>query len=92
MRWEWHRQTKSYTIRIDNPLPVPELKFRQPSINGTALDYVPADQSTITWQVPFTEDGGAFIAPNMPLLFDGASSYDSDPMFENMKSTNQDDP
>jgi len=83
---------KSYTIRIDNPLPVPELKFRQPSINGTTINYVPAEQSTITWQVPFTEDGGAFIAPNMPLLFDGASSYDSDPMFENMKSTNQDDP
>ena len=84
--------TKSYTIRIDNPLPVPEIKFRQPSINGSNLDYIPTDYSQISWQIPFTENGGGFIAPNMPLLFDGSESYDSDPIFEDMISTNQDDP
>jgi PKD repeat protein len=84
--------TKSYTIRIDNPLPVPEIKFRQPSINGSNLDFVPNDYSQISWQVPFTENGGGFVAPNMPLLFDGSNSYDSDPIFEGMTSTNQDDP
>jgi len=84
--------TKSYTIRIDNPLPVPEIKFRQPSINGSNLDYIPADYSQISWQIPFTENGGGFIAPNMPLLFDGSESYDSDPIFEGMISTNQEDP
>ena len=84
--------TKSYTIRIDNPLPVPEIKFRQPSINGSSLDFVPTDYSQISWQIPFTEDGGGFIAPNMPLLFDGSDSYDSDPIFQGMTSTNQDDP
>jgi PKD repeat protein len=84
--------TKSYTIRIDNPLPVPEIKFRQPSINGSNLDYIPSDYSQITWQIPFTENGGGFIAPNMPLLFDGSESYDSDPIFEGMTSTNQEDP
>jgi PKD repeat protein len=84
--------TKSYTIRIDNPLPVPEIKFRQPSINGSNLDFVPDDYSQISWQVPFTENGGGFVAPNMPLLFDGSNSYDSDPIFEGMTSTNQDDP
>jgi PKD repeat protein len=83
---------KSYTIRIDNPLPVPILEFRQPSMNGTALDHIPSVESMVTWQVPFTENGGAFIAPSMPLLFDGAKSYDSDPMFENMVSNNQEDP
>jgi PKD repeat protein len=84
--------TKSYTIRIDNPLPVPEIKFRQPSINGSNLDYIPSDYSQISWQIPFTENGGGFIAPNMPLLFDGSESYDSDPIFEGMSSTNQEDP
>ena len=84
--------TKSYTIRIDNPLPVPEIKFRQPSINDSNLDYIPTDYSQISWQIPFTEDGGGFIAPNMPLLFDGSESYDSDPIFEGMISTNQEDP
>ena len=86
---------KSYTIRIENPLPIPKLEFRQPSLNGTSLNYIPSDEesaTTITWQVPFTEDGGAFIAPNMPLLFDGSNSYDSDPIFENMNSNNIDDP
>jgi PKD repeat protein len=86
---------KSYTIRIDNPLPVPKLEFRQPSQNGTSLNYIPSNEEndiTITWQIPFTENGGAFLAPNMPLLFDGSSSYDSDPMFENMNSNNRDDP
>jgi len=83
---------KSYTIRIENPLPVPELEFRQPSLNGSSLDYIPDEQEMIIWQVPFTEDGGAFIAPNMPLLFDGTKSYDSDPIFENMTSSNQEDP
>ena len=86
---------KSYTIRIENPLPIPKLEFRQPSLNGTSLNYIPSNEdsvTTITWQVPFTENGGAFIAPNMPLLFDGSSSYDSDPIFENMNSNNIDDP
>ena len=84
--------TKSYTIRIDNPLPVPEIKFRQPSINGSNLDFIPTDYSQISWQIPFTENGGGFVAPNMPLLFDGSNSYDSDPIFEGMTSTNQEDP
>jgi len=84
--------TKSYTIRIDNPLPVPEIKFRQPSINGSNLDFIPTDYSQISWQIPFTENGGGFVAPNMPLLFDGSNSYDSDPIFEGMTSTDQEDP
>ena len=83
---------KSYTLRIDNPLPVPEINFRQPSVNGSSLDTIPEDYSQISWQVPFTENGGGFVAPNMPLLFDGSNSYDSDPIFQGMTSTNQDDP
>lgn len=82
---------KSYSIRIANPLPVPMLDFRQPSINGSIIDYIPSDETTVTWQVSQTEFGNAFIAPGMPLQFDGSKSYDADPLFVGRTSTEQSD-
>ena len=79
--------TKSYQIRIANPIPVPMVEFLQPSINGSALNSIPSSDEDVTWWVPFASDGGAFIAPNCPLKFDGSESYDSDPKFVGRDST-----
>ena len=43
--------TKSFQIRIANPLPVPIFEFRQPSENGTPLSEIPIDDSEVTWWV-----------------------------------------
>jgi|TARA_B110000211_G_scaffold70678_1_gene81822 PKD repeat protein len=83
---------KAYYFRIDNPLPVPIISFRQPSINGTVSQFIPEDLNKVTWQVPNLEGGGLFISPNMPIIFDGTESYDSDIMFIGKKSMNRDDP
>jgi len=83
--------TKSYQIRIANPLPVPMVEFMQPSANGSALHTIPNDGDEVTWWVPFVEDGGAFIAPNCPLKLDGSASYDADPRFVGRHSTDPDD-
>ncbi len=79
--------TKSYQVRIANPLPVPMVEFLQPSINGSALHSVPSSEEDVTWWVPFVVDGGAFIAPDCPLRFDASESYDSDPKFVGRHST-----
>ena len=84
--------TKSYQIRIANPLPVPMVEFFQPSLNGTPLHSVPDDGLAVNWWVPFAADGGAFIAPNCPLKLDGSTSYDADPRFVGRHSTDQNDP
>ena len=63
------------------------VEFLQPSINGSALNSIPSSDEDITWWVPFASDGGAFIAPNCPLKFDGSESYDSDPKFVGRDST-----
>jgi len=78
---------KAYLFRIDNPLPVPILSFSCPSLNGTILDDIPEDEVGIVWQVPHTEDGGAFVAPGFPLRFDGSDSHDADPRFAGKTST-----
>ncbi len=84
--------TKSYTIRIQNPVPVPELAYSCPSANGSLLDREPNDSDAVIWQIPQTSDGGAFVAPGTLIRFDGSSSYDSDPLFVGRTSTNPDDP
>jgi len=84
--------TKSYSIRIENPLPVPALTFSCPSINGTVLDGIPEDEGVVVWQIPHTPDGGAFVAPGDPIRFDGSGSYDADPLFTGRTSTDSNDP
>ena len=79
--------TKSYQIRIANPLPVPMVEFMQPSANGSPLHTIPNDGDAVTWWVPFAQDDGAFIAPNCPLKLDGSASYDADPRFVGRHST-----
>ena len=79
--------TKSYQIRIANPLPVPMVEFMQPSANDSPLHTIPNDGDAVTWWVPFAQDGGAFIAPNCPLKLDGSASYDADPRFVGRHST-----
>lgn len=84
--------SKTYYFKIENPLPIPILEFRQPSLNGSILEYVPENTGNITWQVPNLEGGGIFIAPNMPIIFDGTKSYDSDAKFIGKDSLDLNDP
>jgi len=83
--------TKSFQFRIENPLPVPIIIFKQPSLNGTVMSEIPDEGTNITWWTPFTSEGGAFIAPNCPLNFDGTASYDTDPIFTGRTSTETND-
>ncbi|MGB1435997.1 MAG: PKD domain-containing protein [Candidatus Thalassarchaeaceae archaeon] len=84
--------TKTYYFKIENPLPMPILEFRQPSVNGTILEYIPENTENITWQVPNLEGGGIFIAPNMPIMFDGSQSFDTDSEFYGKESVHPNDP
>jgi PKD repeat protein len=79
--------TKSYSLRIANPLPVPELEFSCPSMNGTVMSEIPQTEDGVVWQVPHTTEGGAFVAPGDPIRFDGSGSYDADPLFVGRTST-----
>ena len=79
--------TKSYSIRIANPLPVPELEFSCPSINGTVLGEIPLTEDGVVWQVPHTSTRAAFVAPGDPIRFDGLCSYCADPLFLGRTST-----
>jgi len=84
--------TKSYSIRIANPLPVPELEFSCPSVNGTVMSEIPQTEDGVVWQVPFTAVGDTFVAPGNPIRFDGSGSYDADPLFVGRTSTDSESP
>ena len=79
--------TKSYSINIANPLPVPDLDFSCPGINGTVLDTIPDSEEGVIWMVPHTSEGNAFVSPGDPIRFDGSKSYDADPKFVGRTST-----
>ena len=79
--------TKSYSINIANPLPVPNLEFSCPGVNGTVLDEPPQDEDGIIWMVPRTLGGDAFVSPGDPIRFDGSGSFDADPKFVGRTST-----
>ena len=80
---------KIYLFKIENPLPVPSVTFDCPSIEGELLDSVPSSFENITWQIPWTEDGGAFLAPYKQIRFDGSDSRDADPKFIGKNSINE---
>ena len=81
--------TKTYSINIANPLPVPDLDFSCPGLNGTVLSGIPQNQDGVVWMVPQTADGDAFVSAGDPIRFDGSSSYDADPEFVGRTSTDQ---
>ena len=83
---------KTFLFSIENPLPVPIISFSCPSLNGEILEDVPDEESMIIWQIPHTEDGGAFLAPGDVIRFDGSESHDADPRFSGMSSPDQSDP
>ena len=80
---------KSFTLRIENPLPVPDIDFSCPSVNDSILEREPFEEEQVIWQIPQTEAGGAFISPGSLMKFDGSKSYDSDPAFIDKTSTDQ---
>lgn len=81
---------KSFTLRIENPLPIPEIDFSCPSVDDIILDREPEEGEQVIWQVPQTEEGGAFVSPGSLMKFDGSRSYDSDPAFIGKSSVDPD--
>ncbi len=83
---------KTFLMYIGNPLPVPIMSFSCPSNEGGILSEIPDDEGEITWKVPRTDDGGAFVAPGNLIRFDGSGSFDADPEFEGMAATDINSP
>ena len=84
---------KTFLLYIGNPLPIPIMTFSCPSFGGEILSEIPdeADEG-VTWKIPMTETGGAFVAPGNIIRFDGGGSFDADPEFEGMTSTDINSP
>ena len=79
---------KTFLLYIGNPLPVPIMSFRCPSDSSGLLFEIPDDGvEGIVWKVPRTNEGSAFVAPGNLIRFDGSESFDADPEFEGMTST-----
>ena len=53
---------------------------------------IPEEGGGVTWKVPRTDEGGAFVAPGNLIRFDGSGSFDADPEFEGMTSSDFDNP
>ena len=83
---------KTYLLSIGNPLPVPILSFSCPSDGEEIMDGIPAWDSSVSWKVPRTSNGGAFVAPYDMIKFDGMGSYDADPKFDGKTSSDINDP
>jgi len=84
---------KTFLLYIGNPLPVPSVSFSCPSDESGILSEIPdSEGEVVAWKVPRTADGGAFVAPGNIIRFDGSGSFDADPEFEGMTSTDINDP
>ena len=84
---------KTFLLYIENPLPVPFVSFSCPSDELGILSEIPDSEAFgIIWKVPRTDGGGAFVAPGDMIRFDGSRSFDADPEFEGMSSTDINDP
>ncbi|HJM13372.1 MAG TPA: PKD domain-containing protein [Candidatus Thalassarchaeaceae archaeon] len=83
---------KTYLFSIANPLPFPVLEFSCPSVDGTIIEEIPGEGDPVSWQVPHTSSGGAFVAPGHVIRFDGSASYDADPEFEGKSSIQSSSP
>ena len=84
---------KTFLLYIGNPLPVPIMSFICPSDEGGLLFELPDDVGEgVTWKVPRTAEGGAFVAPGNLIRFDGSGSFDADPEFEGMTSSDVNSP
>ena len=83
---------KVFLIFIENPLPVPIIKFSSPGDDVSIFDSIPSEgDEGVIWKIPMTEDGGVFVAPGDMIRFDGSSSFDSDPEFDGAASTDMND-
>ena len=84
---------KTFLLYIGNPLPVPIISFSCPSDSDGLLFDIPDDEvGGITWKVPRTNEGGAFVAPGNLIRFDGSDSFDADPEFAGMSSSDVNSP
>ena len=78
---------KSYSIIIENPIPLPAMQIREASMNGSLIEIPGQDDSTYTWWNPHTDSGGLFVAPGTTLRFLSNGSRDGDPQFAGMYSS-----
>ena len=83
---------KTFLLYIENPLPVPIMTFSCPSDEEGLMFEIPEEGGRVTWKVPRTDEGGAFVAPGNLIRFDGSGSFDADPEFEGMASTDFNNP
>ena len=80
---------KSYTIHIENPLPMPILSAHEAWLNETVVTIPGSDLSVYNWRRTFTDSGDVFVAPNTVLRFSSDGSRDMDAAFEGMFNPNQ---
>tara|TARA_B100000287_G_scaffold124366_2_gene116342 strand:+ start:10304 stop:14257 length:3954 start_codon:yes stop_codon:yes gene_type:complete len=83
---------KTYLISIKNPIPKPVISFSCPSNEMGLMSEIPDWDSRVTWKVPWTSEGGAFVAPGNLIRFDGSGSNDADPRFNDKFSVDREDP
>ena len=69
---------KSYTIHIENPLPMPVLSVSEAWLNGEIVTVPGTNFSAYTWRKSFTENGDVFVAPGTGLRFSSAGSREMD--------------
>ena len=60
---------KSFTLRIENPF-LFQNRLLLPNVDDIILDREPEDGEQVIWQVPQTEEGGAFVSPGSLMKFD----------------------
>ena len=83
---------KSYTVHIENPLPMPVLSVSEAWLNGEVVTIPGTNFSAYTWKQSFTENGDIFVAPGTVLRFSSAGSRDMDAAFDDMENPNQGHP
>ncbi|MEE2747732.1 MAG: PKD domain-containing protein [Candidatus Thermoplasmatota archaeon] len=80
---------KSYTIHIENPLPMPVISVNEAWLNGTAATVPGSDLSVYNWRRSITESGDIFVAPGTVLRFSSEGSRDMDSAFDGMENPDQ---
>ncbi|MBI88091.1 MAG: hypothetical protein CMB67_03570 [Euryarchaeota archaeon] len=82
---------KTYLLSIENPIPNPVISFSCPSNEMGLMGEIPDWDSRVIWKVPWTSEGGAFVAPGNIVRFDGSGSNDADPRFQDKYSVDRED-
>ncbi len=83
---------KSYTLHIENPLPMPVLSVNEAWLNGSPITVPGSDLSVYNWRRTVTEQGDIFVSPGTVLRFSSEGSRDMDSAFEGMSNSDPNSP